>query len=67
MVKVRVNGEGIEVQEGTTLLDYLQQKGVNPQLVVVEYNREIVKRDTWHEVVLQEGDKIEILAFVGGG
>ncbi len=66
-MKVRVNGEGIEVQEGTTLLDYLQQKGVNPQLVVVEYNREIVKRDTWHEVVLQEGDKIEILAFVGGG
>ena len=64
---MQVNGESIEVQEGTTLSDYLQQKGVNPQLVVVEYNREIVRRETWHEVVLQESDKIEILAFVGGG
>ncbi|MHB8170608.1 MAG: sulfur carrier protein ThiS [Thermincolia bacterium] len=66
-MKVQVNGESIEFEEGTTLLDYLQQKGVNPQLVVVEYNREIVRRDTWYEVVLQEGDQIEILAFVGGG
>ncbi|MFZ5592523.1 MAG: sulfur carrier protein ThiS [Bacillota bacterium] len=45
----------------------IEQKGYNPATIIVEHNYNLVKREQWAEVVLQENDHIEILRFVGGG
>ena len=45
MVQVRINGKDRELPESTTLLQLLQERGIDPRVVVVEYNYEIVPRE----------------------
>lgn len=63
-----VNGEERTVAAGSTLGDLLRELSVNANAVVVEHNREIV-RDRSHLdfMVLETGDSVEIVHFVGGG
>lgn len=65
--QIWVNGEPQVVQEGQTLNGLLSDLGLNPRLVVVEYNGEIVQRPAWPVTVLGGGDRIEIVTIVGGG
>jgi thiamine biosynthesis protein ThiS len=62
-----VNGEGRRVPGPATLLDLLAHLGLDPRTVVVERNREIVRRPRLGETALAEGDAIELVHFVGGG
>jgi thiamine biosynthesis protein ThiS len=62
-----VNGEERRVPGPATLLDLLQHLGLDPRTVVVERNREIVRRPRLGETALAEGDAIELVHFVGGG
>ncbi len=62
-----VNGEERQVSGPATLLDLLEQLGLDPRTVVVERNREIVRRPRLGETELEEGDAIELVHFVGGG
>jgi len=65
---IRVNGETREVPTGWTLSDLLQDLALDPRLIVVERNREIVRdRNAFDEVELQDGDSLELVHFVGGG
>jgi thiazole synthase len=64
---VVVNGEPRRVSGPATLLDLLQHLGLDPRTVVVERNREIVRRPRLGETALAEGDTIELVHFVGGG
>lgn len=64
---MRVNGEPQTVDEPITVGEYLRSKGLDPVRLVVEINRNIVKRETFDTTGLGEGDRIEILHFVGGG
>jgi len=41
--------------------------GLNPKLLAVEYNGEILHRQFWDETILQNGDRLEIVTIVGGG
>ena len=66
-MNVRVNGELRTVEERITVGEYLRSKGFDPARLVVEVNRNIVKRETFDTTGLDEGDRIEILHFVGGG
>ncbi|MFN3395141.1 MAG: sulfur carrier protein ThiS, partial [Candidatus Thermochlorobacter sp.] len=50
-----------ELSDATTLLQLLQERGLDPRVVVVEYNYEIIPRDRYHEVMLGEGDNVEII------
>ena len=50
-----------------TLSDLLTHLGLDPRMVVVELNREIVRRPRLGEVSLKEGDQVELVHFVGGG
>ena len=50
-----------------SLLAFLQQIGVDPRIVAVEHNGDIVKRDRFGETLMGEGDKLEIVRMVGGG
>jgi thiamine biosynthesis protein ThiS len=64
---VTINGEPRRLPGPTTLLDLLAQLGLDPQTVVVELNREIVRRPQLAKTTLNEGDTIELVHFVGGG
>ena len=67
MIKLIVNGKSNEIGEGSTLLQLIESLALNPKQVAVELNRIIVKRDQFESTVLQDGDEIELLHFVGGG
>ena len=62
-----VNGEERRVPGPATLLDLLAHLGLDPRTVVVEQNREIVRRPRLGETPLAEGDAVELVHFVGGG
>jgi thiazole synthase len=66
-LRLTVNGEARAAAPGTTVSGLLQAMGVDPARVAVERNQDIVPRRTWAEAALADGDKIEIVAFVGGG
>ena len=64
---VMVNGETRTLQNGTTVSTLLELLQVMPERVVVEVNLTILKRAEHTGTVLQEGDQVEIVRFVGGG
>ena len=66
-MKLTVNGEGMDLSEGMTAAVLLEQLKLNPGLVVVELNLNILKRDDLAKAMLSEGDQVEIVHFVGGG
>lgn len=66
-ITLRVNGEERQVAAGTTVTGLLEGLGLVPALVVVERNREILDRSEYPERVLEEGDHLELVHFVGGG
>ncbi len=67
MITLTVNGKSRTIPREMTLLEFMQEHGVNPQTVAVEYNGEILRRDRYGEVHLQAGDRVEIVHMVGGG
>ncbi|MGD8495405.1 MAG: sulfur carrier protein ThiS [Gemmatimonadales bacterium] len=66
-MQIEVNGKPREVDDGASVADLLGELELDERLVVVELNREIVRRNERSEVGLQPGDRIEIVHFVGGG
>ena len=63
---VTINGKQEEAA-GMTILAYPEQAGYTPERVVVEKNLEIIPRESLDTVLLEDGDSVEILRFVGGG
>lgn len=66
-MKIFLNGKETEISEGIILTDLLKEKGLEPERVVVEYNRNIAGKEEWDNIVLKENDTLEVLRFVGGG
>jgi len=66
-LRLVLNGDPHVVPGPATLADLLAHLGLDPRLIVVERNRAIVRRPQLAEVMLQEGDQIELVHFVGGG
>ena len=66
-VKLTVNGDPLEVPQGTTVTQLLDRFKLKPELVVVELNLNILRRDELRLATLSEGDRVEIVHFVGGG
>ena len=66
-LRLTVNGEQRTAEPGTTVAGLLQAMGVDPTRVAVERNRDVVPRATWGQAGLADGDKLEIVAFIGGG
>ncbi|WP_339928662.1 sulfur carrier protein ThiS [uncultured Brevundimonas sp.] len=63
---IQVNGD-IRTVTARTVLDLVTELGLNPRKVAVERNLAIVPRSLHGETVLTEGDRIELVQFVGGG
>lgn len=66
-MKVKVNGEEMELPQGMAAVALIEQLKLKPELVVVELNLNILKRDELKAATLNEGDQVEIVHFVGGG
>jgi len=66
-IDITLNGEPHTVPGPTTLDGLLRHLGLDARMVVVELNREIVRRPHLAETVLSGGDSVELVHFVGGG
>ena len=66
-IEVRLNGEPIQSPAGLSLLQLLQLRGYKPELVVVEFNGEILPRASWADQPVREADAVEVVTIVGGG
>jgi len=65
-MKVIVNGTERELADGTTVLSLLESLRLSPDKVAVELNRRLL-RSMNYDRVLQAGDQVEVVTFVGGG
>ncbi len=66
-LRLTVNGAPKTAPLGATVSDLLVAMGVDPTRVAVEQNEDVVPRKTWAQAPLSDGDRLEIVAFVGGG
>ncbi len=64
---IHINGEEKQLADSLTLAQLVEQLGMKQYRVAVERNREIVPRGEWATTNLAEGDRLEIVHFVGGG
>jgi len=63
---VKINGEELNMA-GKTIAEYLATTNFDPKRIAVERNGDIVPKAKYGETILQDGDNIEIVSFVGGG
>lgn len=66
-MKVEINGQPKEFEQGMNLSALVEHLGMKSDRVAIELNRDIVPRDRWSTTVLHDGDRLEIVHFVGGG
>ena len=66
-IQVRLNGKDQEIDSGLSVQALVESLDLNPQLIVVELNREILSRDCFGEKQVSAGDQVELVHFVGGG
>ncbi len=62
-----INGDEKSFADSLSLAQLIEQLGMKGDRVAVELNREIVSRAQWAETTLKDGDRLEIVHFVGGG
>jgi thiamine biosynthesis protein ThiS len=66
-IQLTINGEGRTLSAIGSLSGLIEQLGMKSDRVAIELNREIVPREQWAVTPLQDGDRLEIVHFVGGG
>jgi len=66
-MNITLNGEQFELDRPVSVADLLARLEIDPRRVAVEHNLSILKRQRFPDVVVTDGDTIEIVNFVGGG
>ena len=66
LMNIILNGEQTAITS-QTLSAMIKEKGFNPDTVIAEVNVQLIKKDDWEQTPLVEGDRVELLSFVGGG
>jgi sulfur carrier protein len=66
-VTIQVNSKPQEVPAGATIKALLETLQMTQKRVAVEVNAELVTKNEWPQFTLKDGDKVEIVSFVGGG
>ena len=67
MITLTVNGKERQLDGPMNLMSFLDANKIEPRLIVIEYNGEIIKRERWNKTTLNAGDKLEIVHMVAGG
>jgi thiamine biosynthesis protein ThiS len=66
-MRITLNGEAREVTEGQSVASLLTDLGIQAERVAVELNLKIVDRQTFTGILLRDGDRVEVIGFIGGG
>ena len=66
-MKITINGESKEFASNITLEEVLKELSLEGKVMAAAVNMTIVKQNDWNSYVLNDGDKLELLDFVGGG
>ncbi len=66
-MKLVVNGKELEFKDTIKIEELLDNLKIKDKVMAVAVNMEIVKKDNWQEATLNDGDRVELLHFVGGG
>ena len=66
-LRITLNGDAHEIAKPLTVAALLAQLDIDPRRVAVEHNLIVLKRETFGTTMVQEGDAVEIVNFVGGG
>lgn len=66
-IKIEVNGKEVEIQENSTIQDFIIEKQVTGTMYVIEKNLKIVQKEDYSKEKIESGDKLEIVGFFGGG
>ena len=64
---ITLNGESYELDQPVTVSGLLERLEIDPRRVAIEHNLEIIRRRTFETVVVNDGDRLEIVNAVGGG
>lgn len=67
-MRIQLNGEQREfAQPSLSVKQLVEQLSLAPQRIAIEVNHQIVRRSDWEQTTINDGDRIEIVQFVGGG
>jgi len=66
-VQITLNGEPFEIERPLSVVALLDKLEIDARRVAVEHNLTIIKRQRFPEVIVNDGDQVEIVNFVGGG
>ena len=64
---VQINGVNKEQYDGKTLEEMIAEEGYEKSRVAIEINEEVIPKNRYGEVILQDADRVEVVSFVGGG
>lgn len=67
MIRITVNGKPVEIDSSMTVDRLLETVEVPPNYLAVEVNADVVPRERYTEVVVEDGDEVELVTLVGGG
>jgi len=67
VAKIQLNGSSYEINDGTNLNELLNKLKIQKNKVAIEVNGEIVEKNKYPNLILNEDDKVEIVKFIGGG
>lgn len=66
-IQIYINGKPETLKEPVSLIDFLEEKGIKPEVISVEINGELLKREDFKKALLKEGDEVEIVFHLSGG
>ena len=67
VAKIQLNGDSYEINDGINLNELLNKLKIQKNKVAIELNGEIVEKNKYPNLILNEDDKVEIVQFIGGG
>ena len=67
VAKIQLNGNPYEINDGTNLNELLNKLKIQKNKVAIEVNGEIVEKNKYPNLILNKGDIVEIVKFIGGG
>ena len=66
-MQIEVNGERRDVPDHVNITGLVQHLSLAPERLAIELNQRVVRRANWQDTIIKEGDRVEIVHFVGGG
>jgi sulfur carrier protein len=66
-LRIQLNGQSREAEDSMNLRELISSLDLKPEQIAIELNQTVIRRMHWQSTILREGDKVEIVHFVGGG